>query len=724
VAASRRSWGCTGDREPEVRLGAAPEGRSRASEGFPCIAIVYLSRNTMTRFHTVVTGAGISFEAPSNLPTSEALATMAWEVLAATVDLQANVVEEVSRRILDQTLRLEQLLDVMTVGGHGVPLEVLVSAYAAVESTAFNRNHVALSRLSGARHFTVNMDTLLEEAAAANHQAIDVTHLHGQWDQPGEISTTISQYLAQLAPDLESEFRAALGGRDVLVAGYSARDRDIQPLFLKYPPASLTWLVYPSGGGCTSNPAELRAKELAPEAIRLLDALRTSKSTTVHEVRSTVTDFLGTVASLPVAGTSRGVAGARDEVRDAYGQVDAWRRQLSVAAVLANQGLGEHVMPVLRRARVPRVEQGARIAGRKMMARVLRGQGRRGRAMITLLAPVTANYSAQIRSVANEAAATLSGTRLRRLADPVDTALARRAHGMAEFLVRTRLAQRQSARGKLKEAEASFREIGATFGKAQVGLGNWVNYLTWHADALKVLGRVKEAIRLLTDDLEDAYYADASQAGALNWKLAELLLVSRGPDPLVLKRLSEIAAAGPEALGLNQHCWVQLTRYGASAGLSLDGPELEVLQATATKRADTQMFWELQQAEVSRVNGDIDAALAHVAAAHRIERDRSRWAGSATGKLAGELIAVTSIIQRDERRSTGAVAKLSAIAAAFERLGAALPAARARVNASLAGGQRIGDREVESWKVQGWEVEAARARDPQARLGDMWQIVM
>lgn len=100
----------------------------------------------------MITGAGISFEAPSNMPSSERLATLAWEALARSVGVPPNLVAAVSGRINDRLLRLEQLLDLMTFGGQGMPLDVLVTVYNALDSNVFNMNHLRLSSLEGVEH--------------------------------------------------------------------------------------------------------------------------------------------------------------------------------------------------------------------------------------------------------------------------------------------------------------------------------------------------------------------------------------------------------------------------------------------------------------------------------------------------------------------------------------------------------------------------------------------
>lgn len=709
--------------EPRLIWPGLTEREGLRGDGtYCCVSRVARGGELVARsgFDTVLTGAGISFEAPSNLPSGEELAAAAWEVLAQTVGLPSELVDDVTHRIQERALRLEQLLDVMTFGGNGVPLEVLVTAYVAVESDAYNSNHERLSYLPGVHHFTVNMDTLLEIAAETRGWDIHITHLHGRWNHPGEISTTISQYLAELDPTLEREFGDAINDKNVLVAGYSARDRDIQPLFLKFPPASLTWLVYPKAGRNPTDADAARRLELEPEAMRLLDALRDSGRTYVHERRTTIGEFLAApppAVSLPArASFSRGTNGARVPMMRGYARVEDWRRRLAIAAVLADQGMGDRLAAVLDPIRIPPEHRDARIAAAKLRARILRRQGHRAKALWTLIVPVGhRGYLDQLKAVANEVSATLPGTRLHWLADPFDRALVMRADGKTKFLISTRVAQRESARGELRSADAMLRELGQRFSRREVGLGNWVNYLTWYADVLKMLGQVDDARRILQRDIDETFYSDQAQSAALEWKLLELALVSEGPTPETLDGLRVLEDRGPDAIGVNQHCWVQLTLVGATGTWS------KSLERAARQRADTEMFFYLQRAEVARASGDFIHARRLVRRALRVERDRGRWQGARTGRLAGKLILATLEGQLGSER---AATDLQKLARDYERIGADLPAARAHANAAIACGQKVPDNLVEKWSEMGWAAEARRARDSDAGLSDAWQIVM
>lgn len=565
----------------------------------------------------------------------------------------------------------------------------------------------------------MNMDTLLEESAAAARGSLAITHLHGRWNHPEEISTTISQYLAELHPAVEEALAAALSGKRVLVAGYSARDRDIQPLFLKYAPASLTWLVHPTSENTSTDPAAIRREELAPEAIYVLDTLRSQGRTAVIEKRTTIGGHVPDPPTLDPRRQpelrSRDVESIRREVTRAYTAVEEWRRRLSVGAVLFDQGFGGAVGPALHAPTIPREEPLARVAAAKLRARASRREGHRWHAIVALVRPLGGNYVVQARNVANEVAATLPGTRLHWLADPIDKCLARLATGRTLFLIQTRLAQRQSSRGALTTADESFARLATEHTKAEVGLGNWVNLRTWHADVLKALGRIDAARSMLARDLDETFYADQAQTAALKWKLSELALVTRGPTPGVLAELSDLASFGREALGINQHCWIQLTRMG-TAGVV----DVRSLESIARLRADTYMFYFLQHAEGLRSEGDLRQAKRLARQALRIERDRSRWKGSRTGRLAAQLIIATACAQQG---APEAPAKLAMLAANYERMGALLPAARARCNAALAAGHDVEPDVVASWRDSEWIVEAERAGG-RGDLSDRWQIVM
>lgn len=664
-------------------------------------------------FDTIFTGAGISSGSPSSLPQGDDLADVAWRLLTSRMDIDPSARRRIRQRIKDGRLRLEQLLNVMTVGGVGMPLSALVTVYEAVASTQFNYIHARLVELTPATHFTVNMDLLLEHASASAGVAIAVEHLHGRHDQPGTIVTTISQYLDQLDPSVADRLGTALRGQRVLVTGYSARDRDIHWLFEKYPPRHLTWLVYPSSDDLP-DPVERREKELSPEARRLLDTLTAADPRGVDERRTTTEDYLDEVlpAASPRVRVLRSQLSTRPPrrtmalptgARATYAAEPRWRRELAIAAVLLDQGMPEAAARLLDRSSIPSSEPDARIAAAKMRARAHRRSGHSWAALRSLLRPVGGlAYPSQLKAVANEASATVGNTRLYFLAGPLDVVLLRLAEregrrGTA-FQIATRIAQQRASRGLLTDSERRFNLLSDKAVRGSVDLGTWLNTLTWRADLLKVQGRIDEARSLLIDDFEDREYSDSSQKAYVDWKLLELDLVSEGPKPETLRSLSELAARGQDTLSPGAHCWLQLSRIGATRGGVLASRHWAEIEQIARRDPHTENFMHLQFAELARVQRNFDEMRHHLRAANRIERDRTRWRGSRTARLAAQIIgatgaAETASTERDRVRASRA---LSHTAMKLEKIGAHLPAQRARRNATLA--QSAGDLS-EIWQI-------------------------
>ena len=98
------------------------------------------------------------------------------------------------------------------------------------------------------------------------------------------------------------------------------------------------------------------------------------------------------------------------------------------------------------------------------------------------------------------------------------------------------------------------------------------------------------------------------------------------------------------------------------------------------------MFYLLQCAEGERCAGNVERARQLVPRALHVERDRRRWQGSRTGRLAARLILAAA--QSEQTHATDA-RPFEALIREFDRIGAALPAARARCDASIVTGQPI-----------------------------------
>jgi hypothetical protein len=442
----------------------------------------------------------------------------------------------------------------------------------------------------------------------------------------------------------------------------------------------------------------------------------------VTEVRSTIEDFFHPVMALPsVGGVSRGVDATHDDTVAHYSTVPKWRRQLAAAALLSNLGMFDHMEALLSATPVPLRETDARIAASKLRARWLRREGKRGQALGVLLTPRMWRYDRQAQQIANEVAATLPGTRFYRLADPVDRLLLRRVTlSKTRFEIETRRASRRAFAGNLRDASEMFQDIDRYSSQGVVGLGNWVNFLTWRADLMKVMGDVRPAIQMLERDLDETFYADASQAATIEWKLTELQLVANGPQPGTIRKLRELAEHG-SAVGTTQLQWIRMTLAGADPDLT---KEERAALLTDTRDVHAALFGRLLQAEHARAEGACDTAQRMIAEALRLESTRTRWAGCPTARIAGLIFLRTAEAQAGDAREPAAAKALSMLAEQAEEIGADLTGAHARCNAALLGGKPVDAATVSHWSDRGWSAEVKRAEGGTPSLYERWQVVI
>jgi len=212
---------------------------------------------------TILVGAGLS--RLSGLPDANALAARAFDMVVHSGPIFVDKAELVRLRRAAKQLRLEILLERFAAE---VPKEFLFSVYDSLLGAKPNFNHLAVIALKPRSIVTTNQDLLLEAAAKLLRVQYPVVHLHGRCDNKQSIITTISQYLDGLGPTMTSRFRESLKEADVVVLGYSGRDRDIMPLLGEGTMKSITWLNHP---GSQRSPELLRLKEQLLGRITIID---------------------------------------------------------------------------------------------------------------------------------------------------------------------------------------------------------------------------------------------------------------------------------------------------------------------------------------------------------------------------------------------------------------------------------------------------------------------
>lgn len=465
-------------------------------------------RSVATEFGVVLSGAGVSFDAPSDLPKSDGLIEAIWSALRALepgmVPLAAY--DEVRRRgnEVGFDIRMEQFLDVLS-GPNAIPVSTVVKAYRMVGSHAYNANHLRLAALD-ADQFTVNMDTLIERAGGDTR----VQHLHGTWDDEASIKTTVTQYVNGLAPKARRHFGRAIHGSKVLVIGYSGRDIDIMPIFDMYPPASITW-VAPDADHLDTEANALRLRRLragldfVPKAKRAGEYLPllvpSSPAPDVHAERAPSVDMTQIL---------------RDETTQQ-------QRALGIAALLNTLGLNEATENLLKGFSFfgsPEIRR------RKLLARALARAGRHTEALDVLL-PDGPSYRALIRipSFLADIATIADRTYDEELVQRADRLLRLPWGNVRQRmrLARVRNAQDMAVDGDLDLSIRKFRSVtGLANATRKLGPGNLVNALTWHADALKTRGDIHAARDIAARANQLAPYADQSQRAYALWKRVEI----------------------------------------------------------------------------------------------------------------------------------------------------------------------------------------------------------
>lgn len=481
--------------------------------------------HTGSDFDAVLTGAGISMSMPSHLPSGDELSQRLWEFITLTERDRSSTLDQILAKAgtalssQGTGLRLEMLAQLLS---EQLPLDQLVQIYQLVDlpDAMPNLNHFAFAELPFGQHFTVNMDTLLERAGVR-----DVVHLHGRADKPLTIITTISQYISQLPSHISDEFGRAIGGRRLLIAGYSGRDFDVFPLLARYRPSSIVWIQHPDG-------------DLEDEVRQGLDTLRPKTEVNVLTVR--LEDYLSlhlAERGLPrpdvplLASGSDSYSRKMSELTETFRYLDGTGKQLAIGRVLLEIGLLEETVAYLKSCEMGSLGQQS---ANKLSARALRRCGDPKAALSNLLeVPRGLNPLKVWVQNLNELAAVLPRAGYRRSGGALDRTFM--LAGMISPNERTqrrgiqatiRLAQRQAYAARNRRSERLFNRIERIEGlEGIIDLDGMTNLLTQHADILKVNGRFDDALALCNRATNYIPYSNRSQQAFALWRHAEVLLL-------------------------------------------------------------------------------------------------------------------------------------------------------------------------------------------------------
>ncbi|MFV0533585.1 MAG: SIR2 family protein, partial [Cumulibacter sp.] len=478
-----------------------------------------LPRSTSSEFDVVLTGAGISIDAPAELPSAAQLVDEVWTTLCKSLGglVDADLQRKRVRPQLEQ-MRMEQFLEILS-GPGGIPTRILVNVYQLVGGAAYNENHLRLATLD-ATHFTLNMDTLIEDAAPGIH----VVHLHGVWNRPRSIRTTVTHYSKGLSRRLRARFGMAIRGKSVLVIGYSGRDTDVIPLFDEYPPKKITW-VGPNVAGWEAEVQTLK---------RRYDSTPDSDFTAVGEKAGEYLPKL--VPNVPAATGTKLPHPPTNLDRDLATKTTRAQRVIAVARLLFDMGLNEDLRRILEGESFV---GGSEITRRKILARSWNRDGEARRALALLLQQPESLGEAlawpgnlnEIAAVASRASRPHLSRRIQTLVIAVGYAIPTRAMRRRRMLVQVRIAKNLAVRGDVRKAIAlADRATGSRRARYVLGESSLVDALTWHADALKDVGELADAEAKAELAVRSINYSDHSQAAYALWKYAEIRLVAGPKD--------------------------------------------------------------------------------------------------------------------------------------------------------------------------------------------------
>jgi tetratricopeptide (TPR) repeat protein len=177
----------------------------------------------------VICGAGISTNA--RLPDGQGLARLVLEELwSRSANLGGRWPQQLTAALewQDDRQPLLQLEMVLELLGRHIDPRTLVRVFTVLRSAQPTDEHLILASYKG-DVVTTNQDLLIEQAAQLLGRSKDVLHLHGDWRHPAGIMALISQYVIGLKHRVRDELKSLVRGRELLVVGYSGRDRDVMP---------------------------------------------------------------------------------------------------------------------------------------------------------------------------------------------------------------------------------------------------------------------------------------------------------------------------------------------------------------------------------------------------------------------------------------------------------------------------------------------------------------
>lgn len=653
-------------------------------------------------------GAGLSLSSPSRLPSGADFAGRMFDLLTETgpVFLQKKVLGRL-RCTIAAELRLEIFLE--TLASEIAP-RVIFQLFEMFRSAEANFAHLAVTTLSSAV-ITANQDLLLERAAVLLKRKPHVLHLHGRCNRTDTIITLISQYLGGLERNVLKRFRRLVSGANVVVLGYSGRDRDIMPALLAAKPKSVTWIRHT---GSDLHPELERAQRVLGRKLKIIHT----------DTAAWLRQRLGAERCRKLEEIVGGLSEKRIEVspamQKAYRRINIVRRNRAVAKVLEHIGWyreARHIYLQLRKQ--------AHLAGPRMLLDLGWVNGR----IAGFDGDVPRKYYVRARRYPGAS----PGIRARALVNEADTLRntskplesLERIQSVEALLHKLKRDKRYwhlrgwslNARAGIARIEgypskalALYRPAERAFSKAR-DISGHIEVLTWQGECALVLGRIKSALALAEDAILDAVgYGKYPVRHWPSFVKAEALAQS-GEFREALKLIREIKGIF-EALGNHQgSVWSRVlesdclreTSWRQAAAVARDARRRMGKRHLA--HAEARLF--LENAEIARARRNWVVVADAIAGLRSHLRNKVHFTSPPPLLLAHARLVEAECAR--QRRQADAPSLLRAARRAYSRIGAKAFVMRTEVALYLAGkSERSGAALMRECRREGYHLEAER----------------
>lgn len=559
---------------------------------------------------------------PSRLPSGEELACRLIElVLDGPVVFSSasmgSILSTVHMSGGDSALRLELVFEVLA---RELDPDVLVHVYRLLEGASPNANHFAVLAAGAREIVTLNQDVLLEEAAQLLGRAPPILHLHGRCDRPDTIVTLLREYLSGLDGLVGKRFDRAVANRDVVVIGYSGRDRDVMSALVRARPRSVLWIAYVPPGK-----SFVPAPELQLLAAGLGARLRIEESS---DPSGWLRQHLSVSARRRVERAQQKVSSGKPELpqasRDLFASLGERERNLGIGRLLAHIGVHDAWREGLERLRRRKAGRHPDVELALADATVSSGDRHGGARRYAALAErhadnaelVCAAMLGRAEALSNEAeygSARKALTSLRRASRRLDSSARRHYLGWAAEREARMKGMTNDEGGALRDYARARRLFDSIH-----SIDGMIAARIFGADMLRSRGRYREAL-----DMLDEAYTDSALYSRAYWKAwprwyrgATLASMGQLGDGLAeLEQGELLARSGGNNQGI---AWMAVARACFERARDLDAAKhaLSESKAAIERYGRGMVLCEarviFEEAELARARGDGAGSRRHI----------------------------------------------------------------------------------------------------------------